>query len=191
MDVELESEEKALPAMQSGLAYLRRLSAGDRLPDKGRDLEEAIVNLEQSEVKTDWKGCVKSLFSDRTKAEKGIVKQLLSEIVSREQIRQGALGQIEEEICQCETWLHDIRAVADQEKYLPPEEGMRFHERRTKLDLKVLELQERQREAELSAWQDLSTLRRYLLFGLRDYWSAARRSQVLGFGEDEDETPIG
>lgn len=190
MDVAQEPEEKALPAVQPGLAYLQRLSLAACRPDKGRDLEEAIADMEHAPPKTDWKGCVQRLFSDRTKAEKSIVKQLLSEIVSREQIKTGALGQIEDEICQCETWLHDIRAVADQERYLPPEEGMRFHERRTKMELKVLELQEKQREAELSAWQDLSTLRRYLLFSLRDYWSAARRSQVLGLDGDEDETPI-
>ena len=190
MDIEPESEEKALTAAQSGLAYLQRLSTGVRRPDKGGDLEEAIANLEQSATKTDWKGCVQRLFSDKTKAEKAIVRQLLSEIVAREQIKKEAFGQIEEEICQCETWLHDIRAAADQEKYLPPEEGMRFHARRTQVDFKILELQEKKREAGLSAWQDLSTLRRYLLFAFRDYWSAARRNQVLGLGGDEDETPI-
>lgn len=123
---------------------------------------------------------INRFFSDRAKAEKSIVRQILGEITLREGIRRVAVDGIEADILQCENWLLEIRSLTGG-KYLPPEESLQFGSRRTTLEIKLLDLNETKRTAETDAWKDISTLRRYLLFAFRDYWTAARRSQLLNF----------
>ena len=133
---------------------------------------------------------VSRFFSDRTKAEKTIVKQILGEITIREAIQRAAVEGIEADILQCENWLLGIRSLTEG-KYLAPEESLEFGTRRTTLEMKLLDLHELKRMTGTDAWNDLSTLRRYLLFAFRDYWTAARRSQLLNFdpgGQDADAT---
>lgn len=133
---------------------------------------------------------INRFFSDRAKAEKSIVKQILGEITLREGIRRAALDGIEADILECENWLLGIRSLTEG-KYLAPEESLEFGTRRTTLEMKLLDLHELKRSTGAEAWKDLSTLRRYLLFAFRDYWAATRRSQLLDFSpqqEDENTT---
>ncbi|MFC1678732.1 hypothetical protein ACFL2T_00735 [Elusimicrobiota bacterium] len=174
----------------SSASYLRQLAERQGLPHHAllpdenpkRVLEGAAHQMQAQDY-------VRLLFSDRPKAEKSIVRQLLNEIVLREKIRDESFHGIDQDICECGTWLNEIRAIREK-SYVPvPEESLIFGARRTTLELRVLELEGERRKEEVDSWRDLSTLRRYLLFALRDYWSAARRKQLLLLGEaTENET---
>ena len=109
---------------------------------------------------------------------------VLNEIEIRDTIRQKAHHKVDEEICQCENWLNEIRAIRGHSYVPEPEMSLLFGSRRTSLESKILDLEGEKRAEESSAWKDISTLRRYLLFALRDYWAAARRGELLRWGQD-------
>lgn len=172
----------------AGPLYLDELATRNSLPNSISWKEE--LPLAASIQNSNAQDYVRGLVSDKAKAEKAIVKQLLNEIVLRENIRRDSLRTIEEDLCQVENSLHEIRAIIEG-SYLPMHEDLRFGSRRTTLEMKMLDLNELKRRQEVDAWKDVSTLRRYLLFSLRDYWAAARRNQLLRFGlesrtKDED-----
>ena len=125
-----------------------------------------------------------ALFQDKVKAEKSIIRQLLNEISIRENIRNEAHRKVDEDICQCANWLIEIQAIRGYSYVPEPETSLLFGSRRTSLESKILDLEGEKRAEESSAWKDISTLRRYLLFALRDYWGAARRGELLRWGED-------
>mgnify|MGYP001575730727 CR=1 FL=1 len=180
MDLESSLEEGAADRDElAGPIYLDELAKQNDLPHE-MEWEEGLplsapVNSQSA------KSYVQSLISDKTKAEKAVAKQLLNEIGLREKIRRDSIRSIDEDICQSENLLNEIRAITEA-PYFPAIDDLRFGSRRTTLEMKLLELNELKRRQEVEAWKDESTLRRYLLFAFRDYWIAARRSQLLRFG---------
>lgn len=172
-----ECESRLGNEMDDSLKYLQTLASRHGLPNKMNGLEASVMGIQKrkSVAAGDYVG---RLFSDKAKAEKAVLKQLLNEITLREGIRKDILFRIDNDICQCENFLHEIRSITAH-GYFIPEESLAFGTRRTSLETKVLELEELKREEEVKAWEDLSTLRRYLLFALRDYWAAVRRKDLL------------
>lgn len=180
--MEMDGDAPSENEVERSLVYLGQLAKRHQLPD--------IVSTHLGpEKKTGLQERVAALFQDRVKAEKSIVRQLLNEIVIRDDIRKDAVQHMDEEICQCGNWLNEIQAIREH-SYIPdPEDSLWFGSRRTALEEKILGLESEKRAEESSAWRDLSTLRRYLLFALRDYWAAARRGELLRWGQDVgDET---
>jgi len=161
-----------------GLTYLRMLAQERGLPHEVKGLEG--IAGERVAGKEAGQEFVKSLFGDKVKAEKAILKQMLNEISLRESLHKDIVARIDDDILKCENFLLEISSMTDG-KYFVPEESIRFGTRRTGLEMKVFDLESAKREEDLQAWQDLSTLRRYLLFALKDYWAAARRSELLGW----------
>jgi len=164
-----------------GLVYFQELARRHDLPHRMHGLENIAVTA-SGEARADAGSFVGRLFSDKAKAEKAVIKQLLNEISLREDLRKDIHVRIDTDICQCENLLHEIRTITEK-KYFVPEESIAFGSRRTTLETKVLELEGCKREEDIESWRDLSTLRRYLLFALKDYWAAVRRRELLAFGQ--------
>ena len=175
----MEIDEAVLSDSDVGrsLVYLGGLARRHALPDI---VSEHLAGGQ----KTALQDRVSALFQDKVKAEKAIVRQLLNEIAIRDTIRQKAQHKVDEEILQCENWINEIRAIREYSYAPEPEESLLFGSRRTSLESKILDLEGEKRAEESSAWKDISTLRRYLLFALRDYWAAARRGELLRWGQD-------
>lgn len=168
--------------------YQRSAAERGTLPYVVSRLELGLSNQAQPPGQAGVQGFVQRLFSDRAKAEKSIVQQIQNEISQREEISRDNVVSLEDDILQVENWLLDIRAMTAG-KYLDPERSLEFGSRRTALELKLLDLHALQREEQAEAWKDLSTLRRYRLFALRDFWNVERRNRLLDLGEGgEDES---
>lgn len=179
MDLEsVFTEEPADRDELAGPIYLNELAKQNNLPNQIDWTEELPLSADVGKLNA--RNYVSSLISDKTKAEKAVVKQLLNEIALRETIRRDGIGSIDEDLCRCENWLNEIRAITEGAYSL--QDDLRFGSRRTTLEMKILELNELKRRQEVDAWTDVSTLRRYLLFAFRDYWLAARRGQLLRSG---------
>jgi len=168
-----------------GLSYLAGLVKQHGLP---HELNlEGIASKGSSEGMSDGaKRYVGLMFSDKAKAEKAVIKQLLNEITLRENIHKDLLSRIDEDICQCKTFLHQIEAVTAGNE-LFSDASLAFGGRRTTFEAKVMDLERMKRDEELMAWRDLALLRRYLLFALKDYWAAARRRGLLSLGKENED----
>lgn len=168
-------EGSAESAVERSLAYAAGLA-------RRHDLAE-VVNAEKTEGQPgNLQERVAGIFGDRVKAEKAIMRQILREIAQRDSIHLKAVRDLDESILQCENWLGQIFAIRENSYVPDPEESLLFGQRRTALEQKILDLKSERRAEESEAWRDLSTLRRYLLFSFRDYWSASRRSELLRWG---------
>lgn len=175
--METDGEVLSGREVERSLDYLGGLARRHALPD-------IVSEHLAGDQRTALQDRVSALFQDKVKAEKAIVRQLLNEIVIRDTIRKDAQHKVDEEICQCENWLNEIRAIREHSYVPDPEMSLLFGSRRTSLESKILDLEVEKRAEESSAWKDISTLRRYLLFALRDYWAAARRGELLRWGQD-------
>lgn len=121
---------------------------------------------------------VQKIISGRATAEKTVVKQILDEIITRDSISKDIQARIDLDIIQCANFLHEIHSITERQ-YLIDNDGLRFSGRRTTIDMKMLELEGEKRAEEVNAWKDMSALRRYLLFALKDYWNAVRRAELI------------
>lgn len=126
---------------------------------------------------------VQKIVSGKAKAEKAVVKQILEEILAREAISQDIKSRIESDILQCSNSLHEINSITENQ-YLIDKDNLRFSARKTQLDMKILDLEAEKRTEQVNAWKDISTLRRYLLFGLKNYWDAVRRAELISLKDE-------
>ena len=126
---------------------------------------------------------VQKMVSGRVKAEKAIVKQILEEIVVRENISKDIHSKIDLDMLQCENFLHEINSITKRQ-YLIDKDSLRFSARKTEFDMKLLSLEAEKRAEQLSIWNDISTLRRYLLFAFKDYWNAVRREEIINLKDE-------
>jgi hypothetical protein len=118
---------------------------------------------------------VNSIFSDKTKTSKSTVRELLAEIKRRDNLHNDIKSKIDDDICRCDTYLHEVRFWTER-NYNP---DTNFLRRRTSLEGQIFTLDEQKRIEDVNHWRDTMFLRKYLMSALKDYWNAFRKNKIL------------
>lgn len=125
------------------------------------------------------KGLAERVFSDKTKTLKSSIKALFNEINLRERLDSFLLYQINQDICRCRSYLHELKFLNSSYALNPI-----LTSRRTKLESEILQLEQEKRKTYLECWKDLSELKKELLSGLKDYWLISKRKHALNLEDD-------
>lgn len=124
------------------------------------------------------RGGLETVFSDKAKTSKAGVKALLEEIALRETLDSHLINKIDDQICEQDTALMQLKNLKVD---YSPELAKHVDKRRTQLEANVLELEREKRREYLECWRDLMFLKKYLLSALKDYWTAAKKRDVLSY----------
>lgn len=119
------------------------------------------------------------LLSGRTRTLKAAVNELLDEIQRRENLHERLVDGFDEQLFGQQSRLEQIRGQS-----LPYD--FEFWVQRKKLEQSLEDsvgdlLSERRREM-VECWRDVALLKKYLMIALREYWDAARRTEILTDG---------
>lgn len=119
------------------------------------------------------------LFSDKSKTLKATVKELLNEISLRKKLNSELLTKMNEDICKCKTYLHEIRDIVKRNYEA---QDVKFGRRRTQLENMILSLEQEKRKEYVECWRDLMFLKKYLMSALADYWELNKKRESLSYG---------
>ncbi len=151
-------------------------------------LHSSLENRLANYLKTDYqeiedsKDVAGMIFTDRTGSLKSTVKELLAEIERRETLHLDLKARVDGDISKCGEYLGDVKFRTDS----PYNPDTNFLGRKTSLEQQILSLKEQKRTEDLTCWQDLMFLRKYLMSALKDYW---KLSQCRGVLERKHENP--
>lgn len=144
------------------------------------DFDKSIEKIVLDEPE-EPKGLADRIFSDKTKTLKSTVKALFNEINLRERLDSLLLYRIDEDVCKCRTYLHEVKFLNNSYTLNPDLTG-----RRTKLENQIFQLEQEKRKEYLECWKDLFMLKKELLLGLKDYWLISKRKSALNLEDDKD-----
>jgi len=113
------------------------------------------------------------ILEDKMKLLGTKVRHLVSEVQSRNRIKEKHLEKIEDEIMKCESYLDNLDQVWGLF------ENPLVESKRQALGREISNLEEQKREQVVKAWSDQARLAADLLEAMGEYRAAIRRNQVL------------
>jgi hypothetical protein len=101
------------------------------------------------------------------------IHQILREIQQRERLSEQTIREIDEQLCQQKSLLHEVAPHGSSPFTLGDPR------RRSTLERDLAALEQEKRREHLSAWKDVSSLKRELRELIREYQEEQRRQQVM------------
>lgn len=147
------------------------------------DLEQTVLSIISSDDIPS--STLESLFTNKTKVLKSTIKELFGEIILRFQVDKDIFTGIDDDICQCDTLLDEIKSHLGRGYDI--EKVLAFMPKRTQLESLILDLNKQKRTEALECWRDLMFIKKYLMSALSEYWTLSKRQQLLSSDIDENE----
>ncbi len=121
-------------------------------------------------------GILEKVFSDKTNTLKSTIKAIFNEIKLREILNSFLLDKIEDDIGKQNIHHEQLENLKSSYSF---DSFMDVKTKKMKLDENMLELEKEKRKEHLECWRDLTSLKKYLLSALKDYWDLTKRREML------------
>jgi len=128
----------------------------------------------ESQTSRDNNDLINTFFSDKVAMMRATLENIVSQIEERRSIKERNVVNIRKDMCKCESYLLEIKALT---RFLYRHD-ISMGRRRTNLDGEMFSLKKDLRSEELSYWRDLVFLKKEFMETLNEYQTAKKRKEL-------------
>jgi len=154
------------PGYEKTDGLLPSFTKQENLLTKSKDFENSTSRYEGD--------LINAFFSDKVAMLRATLESIVSQIDERKRIKEKNTRAIRRDMCECESHLMEIEALAN----VMYSQSINMGRRRTTLDGQLFSLKGDLRSEELSYWRDLVFLKKEFVETLKEYQTAKKRKEL-------------